>query len=300
MPAVNTSTILDAIRGFLSLELFSLSGAPVTPATLLSALGVVAITLWVSRWVRRGVEIWFKRRGVTASGTIDAVSRLIQYLVMFGGFGIALQTVGISFGALFAAGAVFAVGIGFAMQNIAQNFVSGVILLVERAIRRGDIVRVDGEIVRVEQLGIRSTLVQTRDGLELIVPNSSIVQSTVTNYTLSSPLYRIRITVGVTYSSDLDLVRDTLTRIACDKNAIWSRNDRENQVVLADFGSSSIDFQIAVWTDDPWRERTVLSELRFAVWRGFKAHGIVIAFPQVDVHLDEAVESSIVALASVR
>jgi len=291
---------LEAAKEILAIVLFELSGTRVTVATAISVVLIMLFTIWGSRLIRRGLEIWFRRRDVAAGGTVHAVNRLVHYIVVFAGFGIALQTLGISLGALFAAGAVFAVGIGFAMQNIAQNFVSGVILLVERAIKKHDIVRVEGELVRVEKLGIRSTIVQTRDGLDLIVPNSAIVQSTVTNYTLDVPDYRVRIIVGVTYDSDMHLVRSTLESIAASFSERSGMGTRDSQVVMVDFASSSVDFQIAIWTNDPWTERGLLSELRFAVWDAFKAADIVIAFPQVDVHLDPPVQSALTKLAAVR
>lgn len=297
---MSESEIIDLSLEILSQPLFSVSDTVISVATILTVFCIIGATFWMSRLVRRAIELYFSRRGVTARGTIDAINRLAHYVVIFAGFGLALQTLGISFGGLFAAGAVFAVGIGFAMQNIAQNFVSGVILLAERAIRKGDIVRVDNEVVRVEELGIRSTMVQTRDGLELIVPNATIVQSTVTNYTLNSPEYRVRLTVGVTYDSDLDLVRRTLAEVAADESKSWGIEGRSPQVVLVDFGSSSVDFQLAVWIDDPWSERTAVSELRFAVWYAFKRAGLVIAYPQLDVHFDPGVEASLANLSVAR
>ena len=116
--------------------------------------------------------------------------------------------------ALFAAGAVFAIGLGFAMQNIVQNFVSGVILLAERTIKPGDVLQVDGRFVKVRHMGIRSTICRTLDEEEIIVPNATIVQSTVTNYTLQDSLFRLRCTVGVVYGSDMVLVKNTLQRAA--------------------------------------------------------------------------------------
>lgn len=295
-----SSSPLQITKEILSTELFELSGTRVTIATAITVLLILLATVWGSRLVRRGLELWFQRRGVQSGGSVHAISRLVHYLVVFIGFGIALQTLGISMGGLFAAGAVFAVGVGFAMQNIAQNFVSGIILLVERSIKKNDIVLIEGQLVRVEQLGIRSTIVQNRDGLDLIVPNATIVQSTVTNYTLESSKYRIRITVGVTYGSDMDLVRSTLEEVARDLAQQWGQTDRQYQVVMDGFGSSSVDFQIAVWIDDPWQERMAQSNLCFAVWNALKRNDIVIAFPQVDVHFDPPIESSFAKLAAVR
>lgn len=291
--------VLVQIKQLLATELFEISGTRVTVATLLTVVLIIAATYIGSRVIRRGLALWFRRRGIQSEGTIHAVGRLVHYAVVFVGFGIALQTLGISLGALFAAGAVFAVGIGFAMQTIAQNFVSGVILLVERAIKPGDILRIESETVRVKQLGIRSTIVQNRDGLELIVPNSTIVQSTVANYTLAESHYRIRIAVGVVYRSDMDVVQETLERVAATVAEEWGVADRDQQVIMTDFGSSSVDFQVAVWISDPWHEKAALSKLRFAVWNAFRERDIEIAFPQLDVHFDPPVEQGISQISAV-
>jgi small-conductance mechanosensitive channel len=190
---------------------------------------------------------------------------------------------------------VFAVGLGFAMQNLAQNFVSGVILLLERSIKPGDILEVESRVVRVQETGIRSTLVRTRDEEEMIVPNSTLVQATVKNFTLKDALYRVRVLVGVTYSSDLALVRKTLEEVG--EKLTWRVPNRACQILLLEFGNSSVDFEVAVWTDDPWLARLHSSELREAIWWAFQEQGIVIAFPQVDVHFDPPVNESLQGLA---
>ncbi len=296
---MNITDAFAQIKEILSLELFNISGTLVTVATLLTVVAIIAGTFIGSRILRRGLALWFRTRGVRSEGTVQAVGRLLHYVVVFTGFGVALQTLGISLGAVFAAGAVFAVGIGFAMQTIAQNFVSGVILLVERAIKPGDVLRIEDETVRVKQLGIRSTIVHTRDGLELIVPNSTLVQSTVANYTLADSHFRVRISVGVAYDSDLNLVQRTLERVTTEVAEAWGVSDREQQTVMVDFGSRSVDFQVAVWIDDPWSEKARVSELRFAVWNAFKDHGVVIAFPQVDVHFDSPVADGLSGISAV-
>jgi small-conductance mechanosensitive channel len=208
---------------------------------------------------------------------------------------MALQTAGVRLGALFAAGAVFAVGLGFAMQNLAQNFVSGVILLLERSIKPGDILEVEGQVVRVRETGIRSTLVRTRDEEEMIVPNATLVQATVKNYTLRDALYRLRVVVGVTYGADLALVRKTLEKVG--DRLEWSVQGHPCQILLLEFGNSSVDFEVAVWTEDPWLARVNGSRLREAIWWAFKEQGITIAFPQVDVHFDPPVNDSLRGLA---
>lgn len=280
--------------GILKTTLFEIAGTPISVATLITAAIIIVITLLLSGLAQRAVRRWLSRRGVTDEGSIAVTGRLLHYLFLFVGFGIAVHTVGINLNALFAAGAIFAVGLGFAMQNIAQNFVSGVILLVERAITPGDVLQVDGRIVKVLRMGIRATIARTRDGEDVIVPNSVLVQSIVQNFTLDDAAYRIRTQVGVTYGSDLKLVRETLEEVAGRIKTDLPLY--KPQVLLLGFGNSSVDFEVAIWMDDPWWSRMKLSELNEAIWWAFQERGIVIAFPQLDVHFDPPVAESIARL----
>jgi hypothetical protein len=193
--------------------------------------------------------------------------------------------------ALFAAGAVFAVGLGFAMQNISQNFVSGVILLIERTIKPGDILQVETEIVRVKRMGIRATVSRTLDDEEIIIPNSVLVQNSVKNYTLQDSLFRLRTLVGVIYGSNMALVRETLERTT--REIPWRVQAVQPRILMKQFGNSSVDFDVSVWIDDPWKKQVRLSELNERIWWALKEAGIVIAFPQLDVHFDPPVMSSI-------
>ncbi len=293
---------LDAVPGIRSLfdtQLFRLGQTKVTLVTLITMAFVILVTLVVSRLMRAALRRALERRGVeSGSGGVGVASRLLHYSIVMVGLVVAFENAGIRLDALLAAGAVFAVGIGLAMQNIAQNFVSGVILLVERTIKPGDVLEVQGVMVRVVEMGIRATLVRSRDEEDMIVPNSTLVQSTVKNYTLRDDLYRIRVTVGVTYDSDLALVRRTLEQVA---EALADRaGERDPIVLLADFGSSSVDYQVSVWTHDAWERAPLASALREAIWQAFKQQGIVIAFPQVDVHLDRPVIDALGGLPSHR
>ena len=187
---------------------------------------------------------------------------------------------------VFAAGAVVAVGVGFALQNILQNFVSGVILLAERSITEKDVLEVGGEVIRVERIGARSTVARTRDEDQLIIPNSNLVQSTVTNYTLTDDSYRIRAKVGVSYDSDMKKVEEALIRAGSELDG--RQKKRKPVVLLLDFGDSSVVWEVSIWTDNPWQARTMLSNLNKSIWWALKEDGITIAYPQLDVHLAPA------------
>jgi small-conductance mechanosensitive channel len=293
-----TNSIERNLHSIFDLELFKVGKTAVTPATAFEILLIVVLSYLLSWLFRYGLRRALKRRGVgTEKGGVSVAARLFHYAVIFTGTVVALSTAGIQLQALFAASAVFAVGIGFAMQNIAQNFVSGVILLVERSIEPGDIIEVNSHVVRVEQMGIRATVVRTLDDEDMIVPNSTLVQSTVKNFTHLDNIYRIRVLVGVAYSSDLSVVRKALEDTA--ETAPFREKTHEPRVLLLDFGPSSVVYEVSVWIKDPWIFRVRMSELREAIWAALHRARVTIAFPQVDVHFDEPVAKGLAALGKV-
>lgn len=277
--------------GLLDVSLFTLAGTPVTAATLIVFAGVILLTFLISHVIRKALGKALRMRKITDEGTIEVAGRLLHYLVLATGLAVGLQTIGINLSALFAAGAVFAIGLGFAMQTIMQNFVSGVILLTERSIKPGDVLRVDERFVRVLKMGIRATIARTLDEEEIIIPNSIIAQGTVTNYTLRDSLYRLRCTVGVVYGADMRQVREKLEKAALEIS--WRVKEKVPVIFLTGFGSSSVDWEVSVWMDDPWKANRAKSELNEAIWWALKDAGITIAFPQVDVHFDQPVLEAI-------
>jgi small-conductance mechanosensitive channel len=278
----------------LDFPLFRLGNTTLTAATLLTVLIIVLATLFVSRMVGRWLESVAHRRSVEEAGSVQVTARLVHYSILFIGFGIALHTAGIDLTALFAAGAIFGVIIGFAMQNISANFVSGVILLFERTIKPGDILEVDGRIVTIKELGIRSTIARSLNEEDLIIPNSALVQATVKNYTLRDSLYRIDAPVGVIYGSDMAVVRSTLEKSI--KDIPWRSQQVEPVVLMKEFGDSSVNFHVCVWIENPWKLRVYRSDLNEAIWWALKEAGITIAFPQLDVHFDPEIERSMTEL----
>lgn len=287
--------VAATIHAWINAPIITFGGTDVTLVMIFVVGVMIVVTWWVSHILQRAVERAFRARGVYDVGTVAVSKRLLHYTVMAIGLAIAIQQIGINLSALFAAGALFAVGLGFAMQNIAQNFVSGLILLVERPIKPGDVVEVEDRVVRVLKMGIRTTVARTRDEEAIIIPNSSLVQTPVKNFTLGDSIYRIRANVGVTYDSDMRRVRSALERAA--QALPWRLQDHDPVITLTEFADSSVNWQVSVWIDDPWRSRRLLSDLLEAVWWALKEDGIVIAFPQLDLHLDSPVEQALTGLS---
>lgn len=279
---------MPAFEAIWNYKIVTISDHDITVAAFVTASAIVALTLVVKSLVERSIRLGFKAREVDDEGTIGLVTKLAGYTTFAIGFGSALSTIGINLGALFAAGAVFAVGIGFAMQTIMQNFVSGVILMLERAIKIGDVLDVDGELLRVVQMGVRSTVAVGLDGESVLIPNSILVQTKVHNRSHQKGACRIRVPVGVSYESNMDEVFSVLEQVGKELS-----EGRAAQIMLIEFGSSSVDFELCIWTQKPFEERILRSRANKAIWDAFAEAGITIAFPQLDVHLDEVFTSSL-------
>ena len=277
-------TLPDGVVGqAINRPLFSIGDTPVTTATLLVGAAILAVTWLVSLVLQRATVRALTLRSKADPATLTIASRLVGYTVLIIGLGIALQTVGINVGALFAAGAFFAVAIGFAMQNLAQNFISGVILMTERTIKPGDVLKVEDTVVRVTRLGLRATVARSRDEEDVVIPNSVLVQNIVTNYTLRDSIIRIKATVGVSYGSDMELVMRVLRSAAASLPG--QVDGFEPVVLMTGFGDSSVNFEVSAWVADPWQARRILSTLYESIWWALADNGIVIPFPQRDVHM---------------
>lgn len=284
------------LRRILDLELFKVGDSTVTLSTVITVVLMLIATVWLSRVSRRALGKVLEGRQVDRR-TVGTIQSLVHYTLLVVGFAAALQTAGIDLTALFAAGAIFAFAIGFAMQSIAQNFVAGVILLAERAIKPGDVLEVEGRVVRVGTMGIRSTVARSRDGEELIIPNQILVQSTVKNYTLADAFYRMQVSVGVVYSADMKKVRNTLEKTAALVARKWGVTEPAPFVAMAGFGNNAVEFKVAIWMSNPWRWLPAVNDLHEAIWWAFQEEQITIAFPQLDVHFDPAVAAGFSRIA---
>jgi small-conductance mechanosensitive channel len=277
---------MNVVQEVLRYHLFSITGSPVNVATVAISLLIALLSFWLARFAEKATIRVLQRNVAEEDGSIGASARLVYFGVLSIGIAIAVQTLGINLTALFTAGAVFAIAFGFAMQNITQNFVSGLILLFERTIKPGDILEVEGRMVKVTKLGMRATVTRTWDADNLIIPNSVLVASTVKNFTLTDKLHRIRTLVGVSYGSDMTLVRQVLERTA--EAQPWREPTAKPVVLMKTFGTSSVDFDVSVWVDDPFGRSLSQSNLNEAIWFALKEAGVTIAYPQMDLHFDQA------------
>src|SRR6266581_3485961 len=217
-----------------------------------------------------------------------AIAQLVSNLVLIVGIFIVLENTGIHLGALTVFAGAVGVGIGFGLQNITSNFISGLVILAERPITIGDRVEVGGVTGQVVKIRARSTVVVTNDNITTIVPNQKFIDSPVTNWTYGDPRVRFRVPVGVAYGSDVEKVRDTL--IAAARANPQPLPDPAPSVFFVGFGESSLNFELVVWSDEmSHRPRRFRSDLNFAIEKNLRDAGIEIPFPQRDLHIRSGV-----------
>lgn len=279
---------MEWLGQYVNFELFAVGDSHVTPLTLVLFVLTIAVAAVLSVMLRRLTMRVLARKGAASEGAAYAVGRIGQYLLLLGGVMFALDNVGVDMTTLAALGAVISVGIGFGLQNIAQNFISGIILLVERPVQKGDFVELGDTEGSVAEIEMRATRVITRDGISVLVPNSKLISDEVRNLSAPSSQNRLRVGVGVAYGSDTELVRDTLLEVARAEGRVLK--DPKPVVFFRDFGDSSLDFELCVWLADPQIRPFVASDLRFAIDASFRKHRITIPFPQRDLHVKSGLE----------
>ena len=279
----------DVVKIFVqiwNLELFVSGSQAIRLNQILVAFFVIVVGVLLSRKVSR----LFAER-ITKTGRLDSnIAHLLQKLISYFLFVvialIALPIAGIPITILTVLGGAFAIGIGFGAQNLFNNLISGVIIMLEQPIRIGDIVEIQQEEGRIEDIGNRCVCIRRTDGVDVLVPNSYFIEQPVVNWTLSDSDIRGTVTVGVAYGSPVESVRDLLASIADRHPNIHSRP--EPVVLFEDFGNSALSFTLLFWTrvSRPMDLRKIQSDIRYQIDALFKENGITIAFPQQDIHFD--------------
>jgi small-conductance mechanosensitive channel len=259
------------------------------PAAISIALVLKSIFLfWVLFIIASRVTAFLQER-LASTTDIDpslsfALTRFLKFFLFSLGVLITLDTAGVNLSTLTIFGGALGLGIGFGMQNITNNLVSGIILLIDRSIKQGDVITVGDSYGWVVKLGARYIVVRTRDGVEKLIPNANLIASEITNWSHSDRAVRLHVKVGVSYKSDPFQVRDLLLHVA-DNHPRVLKYPQPN-ILFVDFGDSSLDFELRLWISDPQEGiENVRSAVRFEIWKVFKEHGIEIPYPQRDLHI---------------
>ena len=279
------------ISDFLSRELFQFGDSPVTVAQVLSVPIAILVVLGLARWAMSVLSKWMLSRGRDAN-LVQIVRRALWVVVLvslvlaiLGMLNVPLATFAFLSGAL-------AIGIGFGAQNIINNFISGWILMGEQPIRVDDLLEIDGTLGRVEAIGTRSTRICRLDSVRIVIPNSRLLENPVVNWTHTDQEIRTSVRVGVAYGSPVRKVAELLEQAVREREDVL--DDPEPRIIFDDFGDSSLVFEAFFFTllRPGSNLRLLRSEIRFRIDELFRDNGIVIAFPQRDVHIDGTLHMS--------
>lgn len=267
-------------------EITTADDRPVTVGKILTALMLLLVGYVLARRASLWLGHQLRERAHLDEGAAAGLESLAFYTLLVSLTLAALHVAAVPLTLFTFIGGALAIGLGFGSQNIINNFISGLIILVERPIRVGDVVDVGGTFGRVSHIGARCTQVHTPTDIDILVPNSSFLESNVVNWTLGDTRVRDSVCVGVAYGSPVEEVRDLLLEAATEHRAVLA--DPAPFVLFTDFGASSLDFQLHyhIRLSRSVNRLTVQSDLRFAIDRLFRDKGIPIPFPQRDVHLD--------------
>jgi len=259
-------------------------GVAISLLQIFLLVGLLILVFWISSRTKRFLFNRFLVQSGLDRSLQYAISQIASNVVLVVGIFIVLQNTGIHLEALTVFAGAVGVGIGFGLQNITSNFISGLVILAERPITIGDRVEVGGVTGQVQKIRARSTVLVTNDNITTIIPNQKFIDSPVTNWTYGDPKVRFRIPVGVAYGSDVEKVRATLIEAAVEDP--HTLDDPAPSVFFVEFGSSSLNFELVAWSDEMSnRPRRYQSDLNFAIDKKFREAGIEIPFPQRDLNI---------------
>lgn len=273
---------MDAIKPFLEFELINVNEYSFTVFNLLSVLGVIIITYFALLLIKKAL---FRQNKFNTldKGNTYALYQIIKYFVWIIAIGLILELVGVKLTLLLAGSAALLVGIGLGLQQTFNDILSGIILLSERSIKIDDILEIDGDIVQIQEIGLRTSRGLNRDDISIIIPNSLITTNKVINWSHQAKRTRFRISVGVAYGSDVDLVVKVLEKSVLEHSEITDKNSIEARFV--EFNNSSLDFQVLFFSENVFRIERIKSDIRKIINSKFIENNIRIPFPQMDLHL---------------
>lgn len=279
----SSSDILELLSQILQFKLFEVNRTAITILSICIFTLAILTLILVSKFFQHYIVKRVLGRFDLERGIEYTVRRIIHYAFMTVGILVAFQFIGLDLSALAVIFGLLSVGIGFGLQNVTSNFVSGLILLLERPIRVGDRVTVGDTEGDVIAINMRSTTIKSTTNISIIVPNSEFVASQVINWSHGDRKIRLDIVVGVAYDSDLDKVLEALLAVAREEKTVMEKPAPD--VLLDSFGDSSWNMILRVWIPDPFGHHKMRSNLNCAIVRKFRELDIEIPFPQRDLHI---------------
>ena len=282
--ALSIVDLLAPTVNLLNAASITMGDVRISALTVIKGIVTLVLLLWLATVTSRLLEQRVQNLPNLTPSVQVLIGKLIKILLVTVAILAAINAVGINLTALAVFSGAVGVGLGFGLQKVVSNFVSGIILLLDRSIKPGDTIAVAGYYGKVDSLGARYASVITRDGIEHLIPNEEFITTRVENWSYSNDFLRLKKTVGIHYKSDVHKAMELCLDAAANTDRVLS--DPKPVCLLRDFGSSSVDLEIRFWIKDPMNGRAnVTSELLLGVWDRFAEHGIEIPYPQRDLHL---------------
>lgn len=273
---------METITNLLEIEILNIGKYSIKLFMIANVLLIIVFTK-ILLWLIRKALFRRQKRNNLDKGNTYALFQIIKYIIWVASIAFVLETVGVKITVLLAGSAALLVGIGLGLQQTFNDFISGIILLSERSIKVGDILEIDGEVIKIQEIGLRTSKGINRDEISFIIPNSSITTNKVINWSHQTKETRFKIDVGVAYGSDVDLVIKVLEESAFEHKEIY--NKKLIEVRFLDFSNSSLNFQLLFFSENIFGIEKVKSDIRKIINRKFIENQITIPFPQIDLHL---------------
>lgn len=284
------SGFIEWVEGLLNYSLVSLGESKLTIGLVLTLIGSFIALLIISEWIRRLLVNKILPRYRIETGTRQSIGTIVKYILILAGLFSILQTNGVDLSAFGILAGALGVGIGFGLQNITNNFISGLIILFEQPIKVGDRIEVGDVSGDVIKISARSTMIVTNDNISIIVPNSQFIDSQVINWSHNDRNIRFNFPVGVAYKEDPEKIKKILIDAAKANPGVL--NTPEPDVLFDSYGDNSINFILRVWSSEYINRPQVLkSQLYYVIFRRFNEEGVEIPFPQRDLHLRTGFET---------
>lgn len=272
------------VINFFTVSFFRLGGIEFSLWSLFQLIASLVILIYVSGKINRILVDKILVRYRLDIGIRQSIGTIVRYIILTLGLYIIIQSAGIDLSAIGILAGALGVGIGFGLQNITNNFISGLIILFERPIKVGDRIEVGDTNGDVVNISARATTIITNDNISIIIPNSEFISSQVINWSHNDRMVRFRFPVGVSYQEDPEKVRQVLMKVMTEQKGVLKNPPPD--VWFDEFGDSSLNFNLMVWTSDyVQRPEYLKSQLYYAIFKKFKENNVEIPFPQRDLHI---------------
>ena len=263
---------------FLRDKVYTIDGNKIRLLSILTSIAVIIASYLIAYIISHLIKREFRKNKTLNKGFIKTVTRFIKYIILIIGFFIAFQVLGVNLSSLAFLAGVIGLGIGFGMQNIISNFISGIIILFEKPIKEGEYVEVAGYDGIVSDIRARSTTITTRDNISIIVPNSNFITSNVINWSHRDPKIRLHIPLGIEETaSKLDIAKKVLLEIAEENPEVLKKP--EPSVWFVNIGASSFNLELIVWISSPIRRHFIISDINFEIAKKFAQYDIDLTYP---------------------